>query len=84
MGLVRGLDSGAIPLARPSDIAASAFGGEYESLGHVHDLIFGADLSRLEGIWDRMTTNVDNGDERRDAAREWHDDLARLGKHLKP
>ena len=84
MGLVRGLDSGAIPLARPTDLAMTAFGGEYELMGHLNDLLFGADLSSLESIWDRMGERVVRTDDRREVARQWHDDLARLGKHLKP
>jgi len=84
MGLVRGLDSGAIPLARPTDLAMAAWGGEYELMGHVKDLLFGADLSILEGIWSKMQERGERTDDRRDAARQWHDELAKLGKHLKP
>jgi hypothetical protein len=84
MGFVRGLDSGAIPLARPTDLAMAAWGGEYETLGHVKDLLFGADLSSLEAIWDRMLERVDKTDTRREDAREWHDELSKLGKRLKP
>jgi len=84
MGFVRGLDSGAIPLARPSDIVASAFGGEYETMGHVKDLIFGADLSNLESIWSKVVERGEKKDTKRDAAREWQAELTKLGKHLKP
>ena len=84
MGFVRGLDCGAIPLARPTDLAMAAWGGEYEVLGNVRDLLYGADLSSLEGIWDKIQQSVEKSDTRRESAREWQAELAQLGKRLKP
>jgi hypothetical protein len=84
MGLVRGLDSGAIPLARSTDLAMAAWGGEYEIMGHIKDLIFGADLSSLETIWDKIQERGAKMETQREAAREWQKELEPLGKRLKP
>lgn len=47
-----------------------AHGAEVESLGNVKDLMFGADLSSLERIWDTVEDRVDSVGERREKARE--------------
>jgi hypothetical protein len=62
----------------------AAWGGEYETLGHVKDLLFGADLSSLEGIWDKMVERAEKKDTRREEAQGWHDELSQVGKRLKP
>ena len=84
MGLVRGLDSGAIPLARPTDIAIAVWGGNYEPMGHIKDLLFGTDLSSIEDIWSKIQERDKKTDTQREAAREWQKELEPLGKRLKP
>jgi hypothetical protein len=84
MGLVRGLDAGAIPLARPADVALAVWGGEYDTMGNLRDLLLGVDLSRLEAIWDKMEQLSARKDDRRQTARQWRAELAAAGPRLRP
>ena len=63
----------------------AVWGDKYEQFGNLRDLLYGADLSSLEEMWDKMVEKLnDSGDDRRDEAKKWNEELAQLGKRLKP
>lgn len=79
MGFIRGLDSGAIPIHRTQDLIATAMGGGELVPGRLYELIFGANLSPLEQIWDNVEERADELERYRKKTEESAEEFDRRG-----